>query len=92
MSANPVTWKPPRPVAHPALAVPCNQCGAVIGRHCTSAYASGEPREPHRLRREIAGAHGFAWSPGCVPASEAAYLAAERAKPEPAENTQPVLF
>lgn len=92
MTPHPVTWRPPRPVAHPALAVPCNQCGAVIGRHCTAAYASGEPREPHRVRREIAEAHGFAWAPGAVPASEAAYLAAERAKPVPPDDPQPGLF
>lgn len=88
----PVTWRPPRRVSHPALAVPCSQCGAEIGRHCTALYASGEAREPHRLRREISASHGFVWTPGAMPPSEAAYLAAEQSKPEGAEEAQPGLF
>jgi hypothetical protein len=40
----------------------------------------------------MSGAFGFTWAPGAMPASEAAYLAAERAKPEAADDTQPVLF
>ena len=89
---NPVAWHPPRRVTHPALAVPCGQCGAEIGRHCTALYASGAAREPHRVRREIACAHGFVWAPGAMPASEAAYLAAEQAKPQAADDTQAALF
>ena len=88
----PVTWSPPRRVSHPALAVPCSQCGATIGRHCTALYASGDAREPHRVRREMSGAFGFQWAPGAMPPSEAAYLAAERAKPEAADDTQSALF
>ena len=92
VTRHPVTWTPPRRVTHPALAVPCGQCGAEIGRHCTAAYASGAPREPHRMRREVAGAHGFVWAPGAMPPSEAAYLAAEQAKPQAADDQQPSMF
>lgn len=92
MKPGAVVWKPPARVAHPALAVPCGTCGAVIGKHCTTSYSAGDPREPHPMRRMIAEAHGFSWAPGARPASEAAYLAALHSQPEAAADPQPTLF
>lgn len=92
MKPGAVIWKPPARVAHPALAVPCNGCGAEIGKHCTTSYAAGEPRDPHPTRRMIAEAHGFRWAPGAAPPSETAYLAALRGQPDPAADAQPTLF
>lgn len=57
----PVTWIQPgaRRWDTAALAIPCNVCGATIGRPCTRYYASGEAVAPHQSRAEIALEFGF---------------------------------
>lgn len=57
----PVTWRHPAAArwTSAALAVPCSNCGARIGRPCTTLYADGAPRDPHTIRIDVAEAQGF---------------------------------
>lgn len=79
-----VVWTGGRNVTHPALAVPCGTCGAFIGRPCRTAYASGDVRDPHQQRADIAEEFGFRWAPGAAPATspQQETLAFELASPE----------
>lgn len=61
-----VIWTPPRPVTHPALALPCHYCGAGIGSGCRK-NGSATSGEPHYERRKAAKDIGFTWAPGVEP-------------------------
>ncbi|HUY05051.1 MAG TPA: hypothetical protein VMV33_17375 [Rhodocyclaceae bacterium] len=72
-----VLWQPRRRCTHPALAIPCDRCGAYQCAPCTQYYSAGDLLpEPHQQRAETAEELGFRWAPGCEPAP---------AEPTPAE-------
>lgn len=65
MSIQPVTWKPPRGVTAPWLAVACGGCNVAIGEPCKPGWHGGSTS---RDRIACAEVRGFCWSPGAAPA------------------------